>query len=458
MRAASGYAISALLKEYLFMFKYAPPANIDDLAGRPTRDAFLDAWHGSINKSFSDEIANLPSNNKVFFSETASAATSGDLPITWNAFPLSIMRDNSEDVIARWDAADKLGSVDRSTDGTPAPMACRLQDEYCEWFAYTQTAGGPISRIVFTAEAPEYWIMLAKHDFDLVVMLYRDHVSPSVQPDDLRLQQDIVFGDLILERGTYNPYNKWNTANGVIHLTHPANTLGAEINLAARATIPRRDINGNRVTDVRRFACGSNFGDPNRSSDPNIGHGVNFTVLPGAGGGATQSITLANPVALYIDRLATGAITDEDGNPLPGWFKIVRGVPGRGLMAVLEPPPGATFGLEGIRIGNRKLTHGGQVAERIQMVLYGKTANLGQAAPQLQPCIRHCCRPDDQSDISRVNLDQVNAAITCGAGKDPYPELVGAAQGAVPAGAAAERGETITRLGLTRLAGGRHAR
>jgi hypothetical protein len=247
-----------------------------------------------------------------------------------------------------------------------------------------------------------------------------------------------------------------------MHLTHPANTLGAEINLAARATIPRRDVNGNRVTDVRRFACGSNFGDPNRSSDPNIGHGVNFTVLPGAAGGVTQSITLGNPVALYIDRLAAGAVTDEDGTPLPGWFKIVRGITGRGLMAVLEPPPGAAFGLDKIRIANKKLTRGGQVAERIQMVLYGTTANLGQAAPQLQPCIMHCCRPDIQTDISKVNLDQVKAAATCGAPtpKEAFPELTGTAQGAAPAiaAAAAEPGATITKLGLTRLAGGRHVR
>jgi hypothetical protein len=172
------------------MFKYAPPANIDDLAGRPTRDAFLDDWHASINKSFAHEIANLPPNNKLFFSETTSAATSGDLPITWNAFPLSIMRDNADDATARWDAADKLASVDRSTNSSPVPMPCRLQDEYCEWFAYRQTPAGPITRIVFTAEAPEYWIMLAKHDFDLVLKLYRDHVSPSVQADDLKLQQD----------------------------------------------------------------------------------------------------------------------------------------------------------------------------------------------------------------------------------------------------------------------------
>ena len=32
------------------MFKYAPPANIDDLAGRPTRDGFLDDWHAALHR------------------------------------------------------------------------------------------------------------------------------------------------------------------------------------------------------------------------------------------------------------------------------------------------------------------------------------------------------------------------------------------------------------------------
>jgi hypothetical protein len=192
-----------------------------------------------------------------------------------------------------------------------------------------------------------------------------------------------------------------------------ANTLGAEIDLAARATIPRRDKNGNRITEVRRFACGSDFGDPNRSSDPNIGFGVNLTAFPTTAGAAPQSITLVNPVALYIDRIAAGVITDERGNPLPEWFKIVRGVAGRGLMAVLEPPPGATFGLDKVQIVGDPLTHGGQVAEQIQMVLYARTANFGHPAPPLERCVRHCCRVNNTAPVDLVNLAHPAAESQC---------------------------------------------
>nr|WP_050780958.1 hypothetical protein [Bradyrhizobium sp. ORS 278] len=413
------------------MFKYAPPANIDDLAGRPSRAAFLEDWHKRIQDAFDDEISNLPSGNKLFFSETASAAESADIAVTWNAFPLVIKREQPADV-ARWDAADRLARVNRAPAGAPAlNMPCRRQDEYCEWFAYRASPGGPISRIVFTAEAPEYWIDLARHDFDCVVELYRRHVSTQVQPDDLKLTQDIAFGNEMLPKGSYNPYNPWNTTKGVMHLTHPANTLGAEIDLAARATIPRHDVSGKRITEVRRFACGSNFGDPNRSSDPNIGLGVNLTVLATTPDARPQSITLANPVALYIDRIAAGVLTDADDNPLQGWFKIVRGVAGRGLMAVLEPPEGAAFGLDSVQVIGRRLTHGGQVADHIQMVLYAKTAHLGAAAPTLRSCISHCCRPENVLPIDQVNLDHKDPTDGCGASaKDPFPELVGA--GAAP--------------------------
>jgi hypothetical protein len=390
------------------MFKYEPPANIDDLAGRPTRAAFLDAWHSHIQARFAFEQSGP--GVSLFFSETTSSATSAEIPVAWDAFPLSIRRVSPNDAKKRWDLADVL-----DTSEPEGPF--RQQDEYCEWFAYRETLTGPIKRIVFTAEAPEYWEKLAVADFPRVVELYRAHVSSAVQPNDL------------LQAGEYNPRNKWNTKQGVMHLTHGANTLGAEINLAARATVMRKDILGARIIDVRKFACSSNFGDVNRSSDPNIGSAVNLTALPPAAGSAAKSITLANPVGLYIDKLKDNILSDIDGNPLTGWFTFVRGRPGRGLMAVLAPPNGATFGLDKVLVAGVPLTHGGQVAEHIKMVLYAKTASLGQPLPALRPAVAHCCAPVgfDPANLSAINIDQIGAASKCGAGKaDAYENLVAA--------------------------------
>ena len=168
-----------------------------------------------------------------------------------------------------------------------------------------------------------------------------------------------------------------------MHLTHPANTLGAEINLAAQATILRKGANGSRITEPRRLACGSTFGDANRSSDPTIGQGVNLTVLPAQAGATPARITLANPVGLYMNKLIAGALTDDEGNPLDDWFHFERGVAGRGLMAIIEPPAGASIGFDKVQAKGVPLTRGGQLAEVIQMVLYARTAAASGPAPAL---------------------------------------------------------------------------
>jgi hypothetical protein len=390
------------------------------------------------------------------FTEHVSPATSGDLPVPWNGFPLSISRLFPEAGPERWKAADKLLYRDRRIGAAAVPMPYRNQDEYCEWHAYPD-ADGRVTRIVFTAEAPEYWIELAKHDFKRVVELYQRWVSPDVQPEDLKLHQDIRFGREVLKAGDYNPYNVWNTERGCMHLTHWANTLGAEINLAAGATIPRMDKHGERITEVRRFACASEFGSVDRSSDPSIGQGVNLTVWPGAPGAKAKSITLSNPVGLYIDHIDPDTITDDEGNPQPGWFRIVRGEDGRGLLAVFEAPPGATIGMDKIRVEGRPVEYGGQLAEQIQMVLYAKTADFGLPNPKLLPAIAHCCMQDNGKPADRQNLAHLPMEMSCSGAEstEAFEELkdgAGAGGAKLWAGAAPVK-EKTPPTGHSRLAG-----
>jgi hypothetical protein len=213
-----------------------------------------------------------------------------------------------------------------------------------------------------------------------------------------------------------------------MHLTHPANTLGAEIDLAAKATVLRRDAAGNRITDVRQLACCSNFGDPNRSSDPNIGNAVNVSCVT-PDGRTIQDVTLANPVALYIDSLQDGAITGPNDEPLDDWFTIVRGVQGRGLMAVLAPPAGAAFGLEKVKVKGIGLAYGGQVAEAIQMVLYAKVrahAAGGNAVPAYD-CTNGCCAPagTDPANYTNTNFDSPDDSGACGPGEEAAYQVGG---------------------------------
>src|SRR5262249_24538389 len=149
---------------------------------------------------------------------------------------------------------------------------------------------------------PEYWEALAtgypdtapspkpvpcSGDKKLVLDLYQKHVSGEVKPEDL------FHAD-----GSYNRLNKWNTRFGAMHLTHPANTLIAEIVLGASSTV-RRQRNNVELTDVRQLICCGKYGEALRASDPTIGADVNLLARQG------RLITLANPIGLYIKDLDT---------------------------------------------------------------------------------------------------------------------------------------------------------
>jgi hypothetical protein len=455
------------------VFRYTPPGGIDDLEGRPKRKAFLDDWHEFVHGQFRANLDRLqdprdengvafdtPIPDPLFFSEVDDAATSGDLPVTWSAFPLGLMRRNGQNQTAAWAAADVLQSTTQfSPPGETATTRFRPQDEYCEWHVYRNAATKKIERVVFTAEAPEYWIRLAEHDVAAVLALYQKHVSTKVKKADLLLDRDIEFGTRTLSKGGYNPFNPWNTENGIVHLTHAANTIGAQINLAARATALRKNASGTRITDARRLICCSGFGSCNRSSDPSIGQGVNITARGAGAADRPLRITLANPVGLYMNQLTGGTLTDDKGKPLDNWFTFARGKAGRGLMAVVRPPKSAKIGFDALQVKGVPFTRAGQIAEALQMVLYAKTAPFTGAAPPLAPCVFHCCVPSATAaaSLKDVILFQDATDDSCadrGAGstppvamKDAYPELVPAVS---PVGAHAPLARVPRRY--TRLA------
>src|SRR5439155_1123353 len=130
----------------------------------------------------------------------------------------------------------------RRDNGQPfAGPRYRPQDEYLEWVT-KKDAEGIITEVLFTCEGPEYWDTISE-DSDLLLALYKEIVGDnSIQLDDLLFPVDVSWKNPNSQGGPqrfaardYNPYNKWNIA-GAVHLTQPANTLGAEIGLAGEAT------------------------------------------------------------------------------------------------------------------------------------------------------------------------------------------------------------------------------
>ena len=296
----------------------------------------------------------------------------------------------------------------------------RPQDEYCEW-RVERDSQGRVVRVMFTSEPPEYWQALHGDSLNandgqddrsleftgdpkLLLDLYRTHVSEAVQPEDLECQDDIYLGDPTpaYRKGEYNPYNRWNTTDGVMHLTHPSNTLNAEIRLGADATVlwchddsETSQVEASPDTIIARGRLGGN----NRCSDPTIAGSVNHLAAQGFG------ITLADPVGLYMDHLDMAGWTIKLGSraePVdPGWFRVVRGQPGLIERAVFEVP--AAIGtISDIEIGGEPIRYGGQL---------GRTHD-GEARRPRGPGSRPHQSP------GAVSLPRVRAGIQPGNGVD----------------------------------------
>ncbi|MFB9327714.1 hypothetical protein ACFFSY_17440 [Paenibacillus aurantiacus] len=341
--------------------RFTPPANLNDFDSIPNQ---TEAWHETISYFFDGNIRRIQeelrtSKGTPQFYNPAVTETASDMQtidITWNAFPRIVEVENHNNPDRYFPAAEEL-----------AGGIIRVQDEYCEWHT-ERDRDGKVTRVTFTCEGPEYWEALAdgypktyngqksagaKGSKELLLTLYRKYISPDVQ-----------LKDLLLPDGTYNPLNRWNTTDGAMHLINPSNTLGAEINIAARATVLRKDANGQLIQDAIELIDCSNFGARERFSDPTIGFQVNKLAQQGS------MITLLDPVGLYISDLDTGGFDARGKDPKEFW-KILRGEKGRILRAVYEVPESEGFKVGDITIGGLPIEYGGQIAQNITMKLTG---------------------------------------------------------------------------------------
>lgn len=278
--------------------------------------------------------------------KTPPDAGAVDKDIEWSAFPRIVQLQSISDR-QRWRTADSS----RDT-----------QDEYCEWSVTRDPATDKIRRVTFTSEGPEYWQFLAAVAPDKVLQLYQQHVSPDVKRADL------------FRNGRYVPRNRWNnsTTAGAMHLIQINNTLGAEIELAAAATIVRTR-NGAPLTEAQALiACGQ-YGQEQRHSDPLIGATVNELARMKA------DITLKNPVGLYIAGLSVAGWQTPDGSDALSFWTITRGTKDKALRAVFEVPAAKGFLVGDISINGKPIEFGAQIADFIRIKLTGTAARIGQS-------------------------------------------------------------------------------
>lgn len=437
------------------MDRFHPPGFLVDFARRPeSAEDRAKAWSAIVsswmdNAAATYGTAEVPS---LFFNplkdetpgEPASEA------IAWDAFPRFLTRwfqDDDEPDEKRWLAAETLrplrvnGRALRRVDEEgflreELSLFYRQQDEYCEWHV-DRDAAGRITRVCFSSEAPEYWEFLAggtrpffaaddprrdlvAGDLGLVEELYREHVSPAVSADDLVWPFDVAFFEddinpktgqpfgwrFYARKGTYNPFNKWTTTDGIMHLTHPANTLRGEFRVGGGASIRRRDGAGQAVVDPERLVCCSGFGDPNRSSDPAIGSAVNGFARAGL------SVSLADPVGLYIAGLALDGFSGPAGEEVAAAWQVDRGSreDRRILRARFEVPAELGFTVDQVRLDGDAIRFGGQITDRIQMVLTGIAKKLVAGPVALRDCIGQCCPHPEKGEIEHVFRSGVRCA------------------------------------------------
>ena len=326
--------------------QFSPPANIDDF----TTDDQRSGWSDVINQMFESTVASVK--NNIAHGDTPQYynphTTDGDgqtAVIQWAGFPKVIANKFPGNKPAAWKAAETLD-----------PRGFRPQDEYLEWHAF-KNAAGKIIRVSFTCEGPEYWNFLAQTDRSKVLALYQKLVSA-----------DVVEADLFPD-DQYDPSNKWNTADGAVHLTHPSNSLSAEIQIGGDATVLRAK-NGELITDADELINCGQFGVPGRASDPHIGDVVNQQARAGS------LLTLKDPIGLYIVEADTTGWKKPDGTPVGDYWTVVRGQAGRALHMVYEVPAAEGFVVGDITINGRHIQFGGQIAE---FMFIGLTAVVGPA-------------------------------------------------------------------------------
>jgi len=315
----------------------------------PTEES-ADAWSAVVAKIFAPYLEDLPQFFDPTVEDTPEDATVA--PVAWSAFPATV-RNRSTSEEQRWAEADS----DRS-----------LQDEYCEW-SVARNAEGKLTRVTFTTEVPEFWEHVAEDDSDKLLSVYRELVNPEVALDDL-------FDD----SGRYFRTNRWNatTDGGVAHLIQDSNTLGAAVDLSARATV-LRERDGRPVVNQQELVSCGGLGNPFRNSDPQIAAAINNVAASGA------EITLQDPLGLYIDGFLTGGMATPDGEDPALYWTVERGDPDHVLRARYEVPEERGYVVGDITAAGRPLRFGGQLADRVEV----RVTALAKAAshrPDRQPC------------------------------------------------------------------------
>lgn len=195
-------------------------------------------------------------------------------------------------------------------------------------------------------------------------------------------------------------------------MIQPANTLSAEIDIAAQATVIRKGENG-IITDEDTLINCSQYGNQFRHSDPHvkalisqwrarteadmiqIGSEINKLARDG------YKISIADPVAIYISSFDEKAFKlnkqdeSQDLVELPrGTIRYERGSKGSYVRIRIQVPDGVT-GTQGQQLtvsdivdtsNGQNIEYGAQFADHVTMCVRGVVAPPPRQAADPKPC------------------------------------------------------------------------
>lgn len=364
----------------------------------------------------------------------------------WGAFPRAVVRrgpwnefkPTQVDPTGIYHAVEHLGDedfgagtfIDSRDSVLHLPVRDR-QDEYVEWHADRDSTGN-IIKLSFVAEGYDYFAKLFEHDEQRVVEIYKELIGESaIKADQLRARHGIYRRgpggrrSEVAAPGSFNPRNSLNIGDGIVHLSHRANSLGAEVNLAGVSGVARKISSGALLdgSDAEKLLCCNAGGNPNRNSDPLISQQAYAQVL------GSYRYTLANPVGLYIAGIdEQGLLLPDNKTPVPReWWTVVRGADlwdvtkSRVLRVELEIPKSEKITISDLTIGGAKVGHAGQIAELLSVHLFvtrWKRSDMS-VGPSVA-CEATCCVKDGSDQLTFA--DETGG---CADGWSPrFPDLV----------------------------------
>lgn len=415
--------------------EFGTPAYQDDFGSPAEYQAFTSFWSANVLRWTQQAIIGNPWSNSGDAPRTwyynpigTVMPTSGGVPINWVPFPNRVLTffttnpDSSKNLTMDqiYQLVDtgsvEINGVSTSILDMQIPAKGELcpsinwdgptqqwypqgprgwLDEYCE-FSVTRNADGKITSIMFTCENPEYWFSLWQWNPEIVLALYQKHINPAVKIEDLYLTDDqgnpVI--DPVTGRVGYNATNKWNvgtvtgaTSGGAMHLTSPPNTLGAEVYLAAAATMARSAA---ASSNPQNLICCAQYGQNFRNSDPHIGFLANQVVMKNQ-----LSITLMDPIGLYIQDPDFSSYATPDGTDPSTFWTVTRGQKGgMTLHAVYEVPADKGYTVSDITIGGAPIQWACQMQNTFKIQLMA----VGQAAASLPP-VTDCVTAQPDSTV-----------------------------------------------------------